>query len=343
MKVQKFLDKMVDLVESTLVKEGVSDYFTIEDLYEDEGRVAIKLTYDYSDDEYVKDVEALYEQKREEDVKIKDLYKNSGIKSDVKAFVEEQQRLYAERREAGGDDYGLDDDFDDDYDLDDDFEDDFDDNSPEEDDSPEEAHTSNAVVFGQGTLSKPESARLSTADSALAIPFGDFYVEFLGEDGNPVAPIKGANDEDTLQKSFDVITDKYGKYAEIDRIFMAPFLDDLQLYIINGNTDSTSLNFVKNGAACIANRSFMKEFCNKIGADLLMCLPSSVHEWIVYDAKYDSAETADKCDNLVKTVNETLDDTSEILSDKAYVYDNTTGLLKEAKAYFAQKENAERS
>jgi hypothetical protein len=110
---------------------NVSPYFTIEDGWEEDEELKMTLYHDANDHEISFNLEELYEQKREEDVKVKDQY-NSNIKASVTAFVERENALGLDtnRRTYDEDDYedDLDEDYDDEYDEEDeDLEDDYDD------------------------------------------------------------------------------------------------------------------------------------------------------------------------------------------------------------------------
>ena len=88
----KYVEKMTDLVEDTLLEMNVSPLFTIEDGWEEDEELSMRLYHDTNGHEVVFNLSELYEQKREEDIKVKDQY-TAHIKSRVTAFVEAEKAL----------------------------------------------------------------------------------------------------------------------------------------------------------------------------------------------------------------------------------------------------------
>ena len=145
----KYVEKMTDLVEDTLLEMNVSPLFTIEDGWEEDEELSMRLYHDTNGHEVVFNLSELYEQKREEDIKVKDQY-TAHIKSRVTAFVEAEKALnldpeeYEENEEyeEDYDDYEEEEEYEDDeeYEEDDEYEeeeedeeyDDFDDEEEEE-------------------------------------------------------------------------------------------------------------------------------------------------------------------------------------------------------------------
>ena len=84
MKKAKFADKMTDLVEETLVSMGQSDNFTIDDNLDAE--FSMTLEHDLSHRSINFDLTEMHHTKEEEDVKVKDLYRDH-VKSRVEEFV----------------------------------------------------------------------------------------------------------------------------------------------------------------------------------------------------------------------------------------------------------------
>ncbi len=112
MKKAKFADKITDLVEDTLVSMGQSDPFTVYDNLDDE--FSFTLEHDITHRTMNYDLREIYRTKQEEDIKVKDLYKDH-VKSRVEDFVERSLEVArAERYENNHEDY--DDDFEDEED-----------------------------------------------------------------------------------------------------------------------------------------------------------------------------------------------------------------------------------
>lgn len=105
----RYVEKMTDLVEEVLVDMGVSPIYTIIDNWDEEEELSMTLLHDANEHTIDFNLEDLYTQKQEEDVKIKHQFRDA-IKSRVVAFVNEEQEL------------GIDEDIDEEYDEDDEYE-----------------------------------------------------------------------------------------------------------------------------------------------------------------------------------------------------------------------------
>lgn len=121
MKKSKFAEKMIDLVEETLLDMGASDNYIIG---EADNGYKLELIHEGFPGAYDIELDYLYERKESEDCKVKDLY-NTHVKANVQTFVE------TTRDDVRQNDY--DEDYDEDYEDEDDYEDDFDDEEDEED------------------------------------------------------------------------------------------------------------------------------------------------------------------------------------------------------------------
>lgn len=95
MKKSKFADKITDLVEETLVSMNQSDPFTVYDNLDDE--FSFTLEHDITHRTMNYDLTELYHIKQEEDIKVKDLYRNH-VKSRVEEFVNRSLELANESR-----------------------------------------------------------------------------------------------------------------------------------------------------------------------------------------------------------------------------------------------------
>lgn len=168
MKKSKFADKITDLVEDTLVAMGQSDPFTVYDNLDDE--FSFTLEHDITHRNINVDLTELYRTKQEEDIKVKDLYKDH-IKSRVTEFVEhslelmrteryshndeplpwsEEEDEEAEYEEDEDEEYDEDDDYEDEYEEDNDLEDDdYDDEEDLEDGEDDEEEQENGLAFGE--------------------------------------------------------------------------------------------------------------------------------------------------------------------------------------------------
>lgn len=78
-----------------------------------------------------------------------------------------------------------------------------------------------------------------------------------------------------------------------------------------------------NGAVNILNHASMDRLCDTMESDKLFIIPSSVHECIAIPYNENFLELG----AMIKEVNATQLDESEILSDHPYIYDRTTGEL----------------
>lgn len=118
---ERYVEKMTDLVEDKLLEMGVSPYFTIEDGWEENEELSMRLYHDVNGHEISFDLADLYAQKKEEDIKIRTQFNNNILQS-VVLFVERENALNLDTRSYSDDDY--DDDYDDEEE---DYEDDLDD------------------------------------------------------------------------------------------------------------------------------------------------------------------------------------------------------------------------
>lgn len=128
MKRAKYADKITDLVEDTLVHLECSDDFTVWDNL-DEDRFSFTLEYDRTGERYEKDLDELYTEKQEEDIKVKDQYRNhlkSGIENFVNNILNREANRISEANEriASGGTYTDYDVYDDEYDEDEEEEED---------------------------------------------------------------------------------------------------------------------------------------------------------------------------------------------------------------------------
>ena len=296
---QKFLDKITDLVEETLVENHASSDFTIEDLLEDEDRCAIRLTYDYSDAEYIKDVEDLFRRKKEEDVKVKDLYRNSDIADEVKDFVEEQRRLRAERLENEPDyyaeDYDLD--ADDDYDDDEDYDDDYDED--EYDDEDDDYDVDELFEDESEDEEEPSEKIYALVTIAEDGTLGCKAVDENGNevDGNPTIP------EPQIKSLMRIVSAALGIGVE----------EDLGMFVLTSKDASY-------GASAILDERAAEMARETLSSDKVMFIPSSVHEWIISPLPELDEEKVRDMEAIISQVNSTLRP-GEFLSDTAYVGD----------------------
>lgn len=148
---ERYVDKMTDLVEDQLLEMGVSPYFTIEDGWEENEELSMRLYHDANGHEINFNLEELYTQKKEEDIKIKVQFRDH-IKQDVIDFVNRENALgldnsrredeevtrveYEDEIEDEYDDYDDEEDYDDEYDedFDDEEEDEYDDYEDDDED-----------------------------------------------------------------------------------------------------------------------------------------------------------------------------------------------------------------
>ena len=302
---QKFLDKITDLVEETLVENHASSDFTIEDLLEDEDRCAIRLTYDYSDAEYTKNVDDLFRRKKEEDVKVKDLYRNSDIADEVKDFVEEQRRLRAERLENEPDyyaeDYDLD--SDDEYDDEEDYDDDYDEDEDEYDDEDDDYDVDDEMdeLFEDESEDEKEPfekiyALVTVAEDGT---LGYKTVDESGNevDGNPTIP------KPQVKSLAGIISAALEIGVE----------EDLGMFVLNAKDECY-------GASAILDERAAEMVREALSSSKVIFIPSSVHEWIVTPLPELDEEKVRDMEEIISQVNSTLRP-GEFLSNTAYVGD----------------------
>lgn len=223
----KYVDKMTDLVEDTLVKKGVSDDFTIEDNYEEDGEMSMTLTHDASGHEVTFQLQSLYDQKKEADIKVKDQYAEN-LKTQVESFVDREilaeraSRAQARNNNAMSEDYDEyeDEDSYEDYEDYDDYEDGDDDyEDSEEEEVLEDSEQSDAAPTvgqliehnepwdGAGAPSQAESEEKPAISSAITGLFKP--VEFVNINGDGSA--KAASLPKAMQeKTLDEITRRFG-------------------------------------------------------------------------------------------------------------------------------------
>ena len=139
----KYVDKMTDLVEEVLVDMGVSPIYTIVDNWDEEEELSMTLLHDANEHSIEFNLEDLYTQKQEEDVKIKHQFRDA-IKSRVVAFVNAEQELGIDEdideEEEYDEDYE-DEDYEEDEEYEDDeYDDEYDDEDEDEDEDEEEEY-----------------------------------------------------------------------------------------------------------------------------------------------------------------------------------------------------------
>ncbi len=352
MKKEKFLDKLTDIIEDTLLKMDQSEAFTIEDLYEDEDRVAIKLTNDYSGASFVKDVEALYTRKKEEDIKIKELYKVSGLKDEIKTFVEEHEldkQHYFEEHDPLDDDLVDDDldDFDEDYDFDDDLDDEYDDFDEEEDESEEDTETREpgSGSFSPSGESSGEESAVQTGDAHRTA--GDrvednTYLSLypINKNSPDYSP-----DMDAFFEKEDIciclarIDKTTGKPAHIfskgevalsaPNIPLGPNKNGMEWKAVDLPGQHCFIITTESGlygAAVLSDFHFLNEICEKIEKDSIVLLPTSIHETtVIYDLDPGSMTDADRADlqTILSEIN-ALNTKDTKVSDSVFIYDSKT-------------------
>ena len=336
---QKFLDKITDLVEETLVENHASSDFTIEDLLEDEDRCAIKLTYDYSDAEYTKDVEDLFRRKKEEDVKVKDLYRNADIADEVKDFVEEQRRLRAERLEDEPDyyaeDYDLD--LDDGVDDDEDYDDDYDEDEYDDDDDLESDEEKKPEV-------KPEKKHITFSnhpieDGAFIEIMSGLYAVPISEDGEVISD---CSKEDMRQIVDAFVESMSPQIIPVSEIF-PDITSPVPMYMV---TDKQNDAF---GAAVIMRAQdarFADEFssmvANETGATKFWFIPTNIGAWTAVPTGEDEIdeEYVRKIEDNIRALNKTLDE-EEVLSNSLFFYDAEEKRFCKAKEELQRRRDAD--
>ena len=143
MKRAKYADKITDLVEDTLVHLECSDDFTVWDNL-DEDRFSFTLEYDRTGERYEKDLDELYTEKQEEDIKVKDQYRNhlkSGIENFVNNILNREANRTSEENEriASGGTYTDYDEYDEEDEEDEEEDEDYEEDEEEDYDEKEES------------------------------------------------------------------------------------------------------------------------------------------------------------------------------------------------------------
>ena len=104
----------------------------------------------------------------------------------------------------------------------------------------------------------------------------------------------------------DVMSD-----AEFDQLF-GETTEELQMYVLS--------NYVKvYGATAILHKELLKKFMKEKSAEVVVIIPSSVHEVLLVPYKDKSKMVHHS--KMVKEVNETQLEPEEVLSNHAYIFD----------------------
>ena len=101
---------------------------------------------------------------------------------------------------------------------------------------------------------------------------------------------------------------------------MAAAVDEIPMYVVTNNTQHY-------GAAAVLDRELMSGICQKIGADTVCVLPSSIHEMIVAPVKEgtDLSDT-EELYSMVEDVNATAIPECDVLTTNVYTYSVNDGL-----------------
>ena len=101
---------------------------------------------------------------------------------------------------------------------------------------------------------------------------------------------------------------------------MAAAVDEVPLYVVTNKAQHY-------GAAAVLDRELMSGICQKIGADTVCVLPSSIHEMIVAPVKEgtDLSDT-EELYSMVEDVNATAVPECDVLTTNVYTYSINDGL-----------------
>lgn len=205
MKKERYVEKMTDLVEDQLLDMGVSPYFTIEDGWEENEELSMRLYHDVNEHEINFDLSELYAQKKEEDIKIKTQFAEY-IKQDVVSFVEREKALgldgrrYEAEEEEEEDFDDLDEDVEEEPDIEGE-EDDYDDEEEEEDEDYEDDEYDDEDE-------EDELGEESESKSNFSSKLSNVFAPLKFED---VEGTNGSAKSATLPQSFDGDIEKVSK------------------------------------------------------------------------------------------------------------------------------------
>ncbi len=330
---QKFLDKITDLVENTLVDMGKSSMFTIEDLLEDEDRCAIKLTYDYSDAEYVKDVEDLFRRKKEEDVKVKDLYRHSGIDGEVRSFVTEQERTRTAYSEGAEDDYEDEYDDEDEYedDYEDEYDDDFEDDGFEDDEEvvPEAESEKKHITFSNHPIE--DGAFIEIMNGIYAVP--------ISEDGEVISDCSKEDMKQIVDAFVESMSPQIIPVSEIFPDITSP----VPMYMVtDGQSDAFGASVIMRAKDARYADEFSAMITNETGEAKFWFIPTNVDAWTAIPTTEDEMdeEYVRKIEDNIKALNKTLDE-GEVLSNSLFFYDAEEKRFCKAKEELQRRKDAD--
>jgi len=121
----------------------------------------------------------------------------------------------------------------------------------------------------------------------------------------------------------DIITQAYTNLRKHTPVVRSMFdvlkehIPEEQLAMDDGMNILTNKKMIF-GATEILNRNFMKELLDKTGDEAIYCIPSSIHEWILL--KESMVTGIKEIQEMIKTVNSSMVDEEDRLSDHLYKY-----------------------
>lgn len=354
MKKSKYAEKMVDIVEDYLVKQNVSPDFTIDDMLEDEDRFAIRLLHDLTGETFIYDLDSLYRQKQEEDVKVKDQFKDT-IKDNLSIFVENHRNrtspstiyTYPSNEENYDEEYDEDDEYDEDgYDQEVDY-------NGDEDEEYEENIEKSSTNFN-----------LLNLFDCIILPKEDFENRINQIEGKSLSyyifkPIGNTNLVAILSnktsKEYIVcesLLEKTNYYRVLDEIIeriqdnqnvIIETMEDIfprPIYLILGSQNTLNCVFVRNENNILFhlnNRDIMEQVKEKIGTEDFYILLSSSNEFICI--KKDNQKELSIIQDLIQQMNiDNLNSLSK--TDRMYLYNFETNTLEN---YIEKTENSKES
>ena len=296
MKKSKYAEKMVDLVEDYLVKNNVSPDFTIDDMLE-EDRFAIRLLHDATGETFIYDLITLYRQKEEEDIKVKDQFKDN-IKDSLATFVENHRN-----RTSPSTIYSYpsnDEEYEEEYD---DEEEDYDDYDDEDYDDEDEEYENYEENIEQSST----NYNLVNLFDYIVLPKEDFENNINQIEGNEISHyifksigntnliavlLNKASKEYTVCES---LLEKTSYYRALDilidrmkdeQIYHLETMEDIlpkPIYLLLGSQNILNCVFVrneKNNLCHLCNSDVMDQVKEKLGTEDFYIIISSKNEFI---------------------------------------------------------------
>ena len=171
--------------------------------------------------------------------------------------------------------------------------------------------TSNEIIKRESIFEGIEEylyLRIPDEDAVYSVMMFDMFLDRLNLFENSAWECAEINVklETEILRIEDMLSDLLGENVPLD-------LDSTTMFVITNKSKFK-------GSAGILDTDKLYSLASDYGCRNLICLPSSIHEWIVIP--HNGSIDMPMFNNMVQEVNQTvLEDDREILSDRAYIYD----------------------